>query len=110
MGHASPPGASPMRLLARFAYEHGIGRAREIAVLLGMSQAEFNRLRRHEGWRKRGSVAPAWRLGPFLASYDARSAEGGPDPEDVSSDTAGIAGSLRRFRGPPFWVASVKLV
>jgi len=97
MGHASLRGASPLRLLARFAYEHGIGRVREITSLLEISQTEFNRLRRDEGWRKRDSVAPAWRLGPFLASYDAHSAEGGPDPEDVSSDTAGIAGALRRF-------------
>ncbi|MGY6567464.1 MAG: hypothetical protein ACXIVE_00580 [Salinarimonas sp.] len=97
MGHSSLRSESPLRLLARFAYEHGIGRVREIASLLDLSQMEFSRLRRDEGWRKRDCATPSWRLGPFLASYDAHSAEGVADSEEVSSHTADIAGALRRF-------------
>ncbi len=97
MGHDGLIGAPAAHLLARFAYEHGIGRVREVAAFLDLSREEFTRLRRSEGWQKRRIAAPAWRLGPFLASYDAPSDADGESAPQACFDTADIAAALHGF-------------
>lgn len=93
----SAPADAPSRVLARFAYENGIGSGRRIAAYLGMETDAFTRFRRDAGWAERGKAPTARALGLFLASFDAPAASLCTEPARVDCGAQALAGELRAF-------------
>jgi len=93
----SAPADAPSRVLARFAYENGIGSGRRIAAYLGMETDAFTRFRRAAGWAERGKAPTARALGLFLASFDAPAASLCTEHARVDFGAQALAGELRAF-------------
>ncbi|MCC5977084.1 MAG: hypothetical protein JJU21_03395 [Salinarimonas sp.] len=91
------PADAPSRVLARFAYENGIGSMRRIAAFLGMEVSAFTRWCSDAGWGGRGKAPTARALALFLASYDAPATSLCADGERVDCGAGALAGELRAF-------------
>ena len=97
MPSPSAPADAPARVLARFAFENGIGSMRRIAAFLGMETGAFTRLRREARWAERGKAPTARALSLFLASFDAPAASLCHEPARVDCGAHALARELRGF-------------
>lgn len=90
------------RVLARFAFENGVGSVRRIRAFLAMDNEAFIAATRKWGWRERREAPKAIRLSAFLAGYDlpvderAAAQSATPSPERAI-ETRALAARLRAF-------------
>ncbi len=97
MTSPAAPADALSRVLARFAFENGIGSMRRIAAFLGIQSAAFARFRSEAGWGERGKAPTARALALFLASYDATATSFCTQAGRVDCGAKALAEELRAF-------------
>jgi hypothetical protein len=85
------------RVLARFAFENGIGSVRRIRAFLALDNDAFTAATRKWGWRERREAPKAIRLSAFLAGYDLPATQSATPSPERAIETRALAVRLRGF-------------
>lgn len=85
------------RVLARFAFENGIGSIRRIRAFLALENDAFAAATRKWGWRERREAPKAIRLSAFLAGYDLPATHTATPSPERAIETRALAVRLRGF-------------
>lgn len=85
------------RVLARFAYENGIGSVRRIRALLALDTEAFAAATRRWGWGERREAPKAIRLSAFLGGFDLPAMPAATPSPERAIETRTLAVRLRTF-------------
>jgi hypothetical protein len=85
------------RVLARFAFENGIGSIRRIRAFLALDNDAFAAATRKWGWRERREAPKAIRLSAFLAGYDLPTTQATTPSPERGIETRALVVRLRGF-------------